>query len=161
MPIDPGPPTVIRTPADFFRCVLQPDYEAFSSAPTDLRLALHVASSLFHLRDWVAAARGLKTANLQSDLENRCKSFGVIRDVANASKHLVLDKKPSTRVRGAGDVQLNEIGPSGYGAGPGGYNSPYSAYGPVIAIVVVPEGVLFARAASEVHEMWTKYLADP
>jgi hypothetical protein len=153
-----GDATGIETPAEFFRQVLEPDYQAFLDAPTDLRLAFHAAASLFHLRDWVAAAKGLDKGSLQLDLEARCKSFGVIRDVANAGKHLMLTN-PSTNVRGVGDVRLNEIGPSGYDVGPGGYDTPFLAYGPVMAIVVAPDGVLFARVASAVRDMWIKYLA--
>jgi hypothetical protein len=156
---DRNRPTVIKTPDEFFKWIVQPDYEAFSAASTDLRLALHLAASLFHLRDWVAAAKGLNPGDLQTDLQSRCKSFGVIRDVANASKHLVLLKKPSTKVSGIGDVQLTEIGPSGYDVGPGGYGTPFGAWGPVMAIVVVPEGVLFASVAFQVREMWIKHLA--
>jgi hypothetical protein len=152
-------PAAIETPAEFFRRILEPDYRAFLAAPTDLRLAFHAASSLFHLRDWVAAAKGLKGAALQADLEARCDSFGVIRDVANAGKHLLLDKYPSTNMRQAGEARLQDIATGGYGAGPGGYGHAM-AYGSVPAIVIAPDGVIFGRAASEVHKMWTEYLDD-
>jgi hypothetical protein len=92
-------------------CVMAdgPDYAAFMQAQTDLRLAFHAAASLFHLRDWAASAQSIIPGKLQSDLEVRCEYFGLIRDVANAGKHLNL-MNPSTPVSQAGDLQSGEIG---------------------------------------------------
>jgi hypothetical protein len=118
--MDENPQTTIRTPNDFRVHIMEPDYAAFERAPTDLRIAFHAAASLFHLRDWIAFAQCVSPAQLQSELENRCDLFGVIRDVANASKHLRL-KRHSTSVLDAGDIRVQEIGVTGYGVGPGGY----------------------------------------
>lgn len=156
--MDENPQTTIRTPNDFRVHIMEPDYAAFERAPTDLRIAFHAAASLFHLRDWIAFAQCVSPAQLQSELENRCDLFGVIRDVANASKHLRL-KRHSTSVLDAGDIRVQEIGVTGYGVGPGGYGQA-SAYGPVPAIIIVPEGLLFADAARKVRQMWAQFFEE-
>jgi hypothetical protein len=55
-----------------------------------------------------------------------------------------------------GDVQLRAIGVAGYGDGASGYGQA-GAYGLVPAIVVDPDGQLFAQAAREVHQMWAQF----
>jgi hypothetical protein len=149
----------ITTPSEFRNQIMEPDYAAFERAPTDLRLAFHTAASLLHLRDWVAHAQSIHPGQLQTDLEKRCKYFGLIRDVANAGKHLVLTQKPSTSMTNAGDVQLRKIGVTGYNFGPGGYGHA-SAIGLVPVIIVAPEGVLFADAADKVHQMWAQLFKE-
>jgi hypothetical protein len=74
----------ITNPSEFRLQIMEPDYAAFAHEPTDLRLAFHAASSLFHLRDWVAHTCGQTKNQLQSDLEGLCKSFGLITDIANS-----------------------------------------------------------------------------
>jgi hypothetical protein len=146
-------PNSVQTSVDFFRQVLEPDYRECIAAPADLRKAFHAAASLFHLRDWIAATESPNPTKeelkkLQSDLQAklvaRCEFFAIIRDVANASKHLKLIMKPST------SVAYNVAG---------GYNVA-GAYGPVLAVVIIPEGVVFAEAAAKVYEMWKEVFRE-
>jgi hypothetical protein len=148
-------PSYIQTPIEYFKQILDEDYRDFIEAPPDLRRAFHLAASLFHLRDWVAKAEPLTKKQL-SKLYRR-RSFRIIRDVANASKHLELNE-PSTSVRGAGDIHLRDIGTAGYGIA-GAYGCA-GAYGPVLAIVVMPEGIAFAKAATEAYEMWKEFFRE-
>jgi hypothetical protein len=106
------------------------------------------------LRDWVAKTEARSSKELQTELEGRCEFFGIIRDVANSTKHLTL-RDPSTSVAGARDIHLREIGTAGYGLA-GGYNRAGS-YGPVLAIVIMPDGVAFAEAAAKVYGMWKEF----
>jgi hypothetical protein len=115
------------------------------------------AASLFHLRDWIAKTESLQPRELQAELEDRCKFFAIIRDVANASKHLDL-RSPSTDVTGAADLHSREIGTAGYGVA-GGYNQG-GAYGPVLAVVVIPEQVVLAEAAAKVYDMWKEFFKE-
>jgi hypothetical protein len=43
----------LRTPADFWREIVVPDFEEYRANLDDLRHALHTAISLFHVHDWV------------------------------------------------------------------------------------------------------------
>ena len=84
--------------------VVDQDYADYKQDPTSLRLAYHLAVSLFHLRDWTFAEHSgaanwpyaTTIGNYQRDLENLCGDFGYMRDLANAVKHKELDasKKP-------------------------------------------------------------------
>jgi hypothetical protein len=62
---------------------------------------------------WVARGQSRGVYHLQKELKARCEYFGLIRDVANASKHLQLDDRRSTTMNDAGDVQLRAIGVAG------------------------------------------------
>jgi hypothetical protein len=42
-----------KVAADFWSGMVEPDYQAQASDPSDLRAALHSAISLFHMSDWV------------------------------------------------------------------------------------------------------------
>jgi hypothetical protein len=160
-------PSSVQTAVDFFKQILEPDYRECIAAPADLRKAFHAAASLFHLRDWVAATGSpnptkgeLKKlqSDLQAKLEGRCGLFAIIRDVANASKHLKLTINPSTSVTGAADIRSQEIATAAYGH-LGGYGVT-GAYGPVLAVVITPEGVVFAQAAAKVYEMWKEVFRE-
>ena len=142
----------IRTPSEFRNQIMEPDYEAFMQAPSDLRLAFHAATSLFHLCDWVACAQSIPRFHLQRELEARCEYFGLISDVANAGKHLKLTISSGSMAE-AGEGQLDKFGVFGYGISRGGYGHA-GAYGLVPVIIVAPEGVPFASAARKVHQMW-------
>jgi hypothetical protein len=153
-------PNSVQTSVDFFRQVLEPDYRECIAAPADLRKAFHAAASLFHLRDWIAATESPNPTkeDLQAKLVARCEFFAIIRDVANASKHLKLIMKPSTSVTGAADIRSQEIATAAYNVA-GGYNVA-GAYGPVLAVVIIPEGVVFAEAAAKVYEMWKEVFRE-
>ena len=90
--------------------VVDQDYADYKQDPTSLRLAYHLAVSLFHLRDWTFAEHSgaenwpysTTIGDYQRDLENLCGDFGYMRDLANAVKHKELDasKKLSTQMVG-------------------------------------------------------------
>ena len=64
--------------------VVDQDYADYKRDPTSLRLAYHLAVSLFHLRDWTFAEHSgpanwpyaTTIGNYQRDLENLCGDFG-------------------------------------------------------------------------------------
>ncbi|MGC2077335.1 MAG: cyclic nucleotide-binding domain-containing protein, partial [Xanthobacteraceae bacterium] len=64
--------------------VVDRDYADYKQDPTSLRLAYHLAVSLFHLRDWTFAEHSgaanwpyaTTIGNYQRDLENLCGDFG-------------------------------------------------------------------------------------
>jgi hypothetical protein len=85
----------IERAIDFLNQMVIPDYQEFLASSTDVRRAFHLACSLFHLRDWVywdfKNSKGWTAeVQVQQHLENICQDFRLIRDIANASKHLKL-----------------------------------------------------------------------
>jgi CRP/FNR family transcriptional regulator, cyclic AMP receptor protein len=87
--------------------VVDQDYADYKQDPTSLRLAYHLAVSLFHLRDWTFAEHSgavnwpyaATIGDYQRDLESLCGDFRYMRDIANAGEHKELDasKKPALR----------------------------------------------------------------
>jgi hypothetical protein len=87
------------TAEDFFQYMLPPDYEDYQRDQSNLRRALHLANSLFHMADGVFhthEARIRVSFNVQDEkafanaLELIDADFGRIRGIANAAKHLKL-----------------------------------------------------------------------
>src|SRR5277367_2051040 len=112
----------IETPRDFYSHVVGVDLMEFRNKPDDLRLAYHACVSLLSLRDWiyvnyvnavwvwngVTQPPFVYKTDLQSSLEALCDDFRLITDVANASKHLTLDKKRRrTQAEGVANVHVH------------------------------------------------------
>src|SRR2546423_436049 len=125
----------LTTPREFLKDVVDVDVADFARpSQAELRLAFHACTSLLSLRDWVAEAHEGKRWTWRStnkapiskktlivELIRIEGDFGVISDIANASKHMVL--KPSRRqtdLYGASDVGLQVVMSSAYGGAPYG-----------------------------------------
>lgn len=132
--------TQFKTAADFWSGMVEPDYQAYTAAPGDLRLALHLANALFHMADWVfhsyeanVKAKFTFTNSLgqtlpvsdvgtfANALEVGNDDFARIRGIANAGKHLKLSNiRPVTNAPShAANTQSQELGfgEGGFGIG--------------------------------------------
>lgn len=97
-----------------FKKFVDLDYADYITNAEDLRKALHLALGLFHLRDWTFSeyegniSFPFKSVgkDYQQYLEGQCSKFGVIRDIANATKHYTLDKNPSTKMVSLANVEV-------------------------------------------------------
>jgi hypothetical protein len=151
--------------------MVEPDYRDFVAEPADLRRALHAATSLFHLADWVfktheAAVRSAFTftdgggvvrqvydpGTFANGLEQLNPDFGRVRGIANAAKHLKIgDVRP---VANAPSHAANTaVQTTGYGAGAFG-GGPFGG-GPRV-MLAGPNGndMEFSVIAESVHRMW-------
>lgn len=80
--------------------VVIPDSHELHQNPADYRRAFHALTSAFQLRDWVFREfRGTPViwgandlGDFQKELEARCPQFQILRDGANACKHLEVDR---------------------------------------------------------------------
>lgn len=152
---------------DFWTKIAQPDYSDFHASPSDLRKASHVSVSLFHVSDWVwgdykrEPQRIFGTATL-SDLRkyivaNQCGDFGLIRDIADGSRHFRLDQPTATTrtVYSATDVTVHSTG-----FGEGRYGEGTFGGAPQI-VVNVGSGVRhFSAIAKNVYEMWERLFRE-
>jgi hypothetical protein len=104
--------------SDFFS-----DYALFYVAewrnePTNLRRALTSVLYLSHTADWYLHEHAApKIGDLYNELEGHCPDFGILVDVANATKHLKLDRPNPRRdayvtSAGAVDVATYRIAPA-------------------------------------------------
>jgi hypothetical protein len=81
--------------ADFLVLVVKPTAEEFLRDTGDLRRGFLAAIVLYHLADyWDQENNPTETSlsNLRQALIKKCPDFGVIRDIADASKHAELTR---------------------------------------------------------------------
>lgn len=99
----------------FFRNVITYNFDSYIENPESLPAAFNVAISLHSMHDWVWSEHqhGLVEV-LKKDISSKrdfcacvadaCVSFKYIRDVANASKHVLLSS-PSTSLRSVREIE--------------------------------------------------------
>jgi CRP/FNR family transcriptional regulator, cyclic AMP receptor protein len=142
--------------------VADQDYADYKQNPTSLRLAYHLAVSLFHLRDWTFAEHSgaadwpyaTTIGNYQRDLENLCGDFGYMRDLANAVKHKELDasKSPSTQMVGLANTEVSMAAFQ-----PGAFQgNAFQTRTGIVSETAPAEHVDFEKAADAVMSMWNK-----
>ena len=159
------------TSAEFWSEMVAPDFDEYLANTGDLRVALHLAISLFHMADWVYHSHETavkasftfmdKNNNVQtitcSDnfanaLEQLCEDFGRIRGIANSAKHLKLRQSSVRSVQNAPSHAANTyVETTGYGVG--GYG--VGGYGGTPHVIL--EGAIdmeFSQIAQAVFDMW-------
>lgn len=157
-------PRARTTAHDFFDTHAVPNHEEWLAKPVDIRLGMNAVVSLYHMADhfWHAyasldSARVFATATpaqLRSELARQHPQFALLRDVAEAHKHMKLDR--STRVvTGSSQIAVGATGwgQGGYGTGP---------YGGGLSIVVeLDDGTKqhLTDLAREVRQLWASMLA--
>ena len=151
--------TKVQTAGDF-KEIVDEDYLAFKSDPTNLRLAYHLALGLFHLRDWTFWQHGGDPScpfssgggDYQNFLEQQCSDFGYMRDLANAVKHHDLDprKKPSTQMVGLANTEVSSAAFQ-----PGVFQADaFQTRTMIISQTAPNQWVDFEKAADAVMQMW-------
>ena len=132
--------------------VVDQDYADYKQDPTSLRLAYHLAVSLFHLRDWTFAEHsGAANWPYATTIGN------YQRDLANAVKHKELDasKRPSTQMVGLANTEVSMAAFQ-----PGAFQGNAFQTRTVIVSETAPaKHVDFEKAADAVMSMWNKLFA--
>jgi hypothetical protein len=154
--------------------MVEPDFAECLRNPADLRAAFHVASSLFHMHDWVwqthkAAVQAAFAIRANRDKEGgaafaralgkQCPDFARIQGIANAAKHLKLEKLPFH----AADTSVKVMpAAGGYGVGAIGYGVSGNYGGGPRVVVAGPNGtdMAFSHIARTVYDMWTMLQAN-
>lgn len=121
-----------RTPAhEFLDTHVLPNHDAWIEHPTDMRLAMNAVLSLYHMADhfWHVFRKTdpnrtfhTPTAGaFRGELAKRDHKFAVLRDVAEAHKHMRLDR-PERRITYAKQTSTSPtgFGEAGFGTGPYG-----------------------------------------
>ena len=115
----------LTRPQEFWRDHVLPNCEEYRKHPGSMRHAMNAALSAFHMADWVWTTYHdtdpQKVAGTRHKLDycrhlanNGCPDFLVLKDIAEAHKHLVLDRStPYVRaVTSAGATGLGSNAPS-------------------------------------------------
>jgi hypothetical protein len=167
LPTQPSPAskTRVSNSAEFKTQVVDQDYAEYKRDPTNLRLAYHLAVSLFHLRDWTFAEHsgtakwpyGPTVGHYQQALEGNYNDFGYMRDLANAVKHKELDqsKRPSTQMVGLANTEVSMASFQ-----PGAFQSnAFQTRTYIVSETAPAQHVDFEKAADAVMDMWNKLFA--
>lgn len=126
-------PERISTTAEFFENVVKLDVQDFRENPTSIRRAVHACTSLLSLRDWlrnkkeqqahtklgdrqhatwVTPSETTSFVSYQPKLNAINEHIGIVTDLANASKHMVLDpdRPQNTSLYGQANTALQTSG---------------------------------------------------
>ena len=109
-------------PRDFHKTVVLPDFRDFQANDTDIRAAYHAVTSTDALaaqiywwckQNNVGAISGIDDdSHYRGELAKHDSDFGLLRDIANAQKHvfLVKPKKRKPQISGADGVSVRQLG---------------------------------------------------
>lgn len=148
---------------EYFEIHVIPNLDAWMTQPTDIRLAMNAVVALYHMADhfWHAysisdPSRVFSTANsslFRSKLAGQDNHYMVLRDVAEAHKHMELDRP--LRVL----TQANQTTVGATGLGEGGFGTGPFGGGPSI-VVELDDGSKhhLSYLAKKVKELWLSKL---
>ena len=148
---------------DYFQLHVIPNLNSWRVQPTDIRLAMNAVVALYHMADhfWHAYAMSdssrvfgtTSSALFRSDLAKQDGHFKVLRDVAEAHKHMKLDRSPRVLTQ-ANQTTVGEtgFGEGGFGTGPFG--------GGLSIVVELDDGSKhhLSYLAEQVTELWNSKL---
>ncbi len=148
----------------FFETHVEPNLAAWSAQPTDIRLAMNAVVSLYHMADhfWhayesVDPARVFGTASASQfriELAKQYPNFAVVRDVAEAHKHMALDR----RARVLTESKQTTVGATGFGEA--GFGTGPFGGGPSILVKLNDNSKHhLSYLAKEVKALWITVLA--
>jgi hypothetical protein len=114
----------------FFDIHVVPNYNAWLTEPTDLRLAMNAVVSLYHMADhfWNSFYKTndrvystKKSGDFRAKLAELSDDYALLRDVAEAHKHMQLHR-PERIVTSSTQTVVGSTGygEAGYGTGPFG-----------------------------------------
>lgn len=85
------------TAAEYLTTICQPNVVEFRNQPTSILRAWNALVSLRHVADYIANDRGATLKAVYDELEAECPAYGRLRDIADASKHFVMDQRHRRR----------------------------------------------------------------
>jgi hypothetical protein len=164
----------IETPREFFDHVVEVDVSEFLTNPLDLRAAYHACNSLLNLRDWVLTMHKTRpwssggaakqpfagTGQLQQALEALDQRFAIVTDIANASKHMVLDPARSrTKLGGNANTEVQQVHGGALGSGPIGA-APIGGTSSRIVVKIDDQFHDVRDCVTAVHAIWCNLLTE-
>lgn len=168
----------IDTYADFWREIVTEDHTAFKAQIDDIRLAFHLAISLFHMADWIyinnkayidlnftfrdrngAAQPVSDQKSFANALRDMNPNFELIRGIANAAKHLQLHNPTTHHSHAPSHAANTAVHSTGWGVG--GYGvGPYGGAPRVMLEGPSNNHLEFLDIAEDVFKMWQQLAAS-
>lgn len=116
---------------EFFELHVMPNFRDWQGQSADLRLAMNAVMAIYHMSDHYfhsfsasESSRVFATSSpgrFRAAMAKRDSCFAIIRDVAEAHKHMMLNRAPRV-VTSSNQTQVGSTGygEAGYGTGPYG-----------------------------------------
>jgi hypothetical protein len=99
-------------PSEYFRDLVEPTIAEFEKEPESVRRAYAACVFTYHFADAAAVHSGRKSHQIADELTGMTPAFGLVRDIANLTKHLVLDpKRPGNKGRPLPRMPDTHVGP--------------------------------------------------
>jgi hypothetical protein len=153
-------------PRDFFEDHVRPDFEAWKSEKSNQRLAKHLASNLNNMaaRTWsywkILNPKNINHTSSEGKyrdfiIANICDDFALIRDIADAHKHVEIDRG-SRRITRSNQTNNDSIKWDEGRWDETRWDSPEEL------IITLDDGSkrTFEAVATRVMQMWDKLLQD-
>lgn len=152
---------------DFFLNVLVPNYNSFFLYPSTFASVVNLGNSLYHFHEWIydtyRAKLDIKYAQVFSSsgnfwafIETQSSSFGYIRDMTNASKHVTIGKRPAST--GMTHFANTHITVKGFGVG--GYGLGKYGGAPDVTFDDGGRRISFDQCAKDLFNFWKSALED-
>lgn len=148
----------------FFESHVRSNFEEWNKSPLDERLAKNAVADMNNMaarvyRHWEAhdlakVYGATNEGNYRNELCTReCADFGIIRDVADAHKHFILDRRTRKLTRS------DQTGPGNIGYGQGRYGEGVYGGGPQL-VITLDDGTTRPLAAvmRNAMQMWEQLL---
>lgn len=159
--------TQLNSAEDYFLKVLKPNNDAFFNHPSTFASALNFATSLYHFHEWLhdqhhAALEARfgqplpKPWNLWAEVEKAGQNFGYIRDLTNASKHVVIGQSGPKSSTGMSHIANTHIVSTGFGMG--GFGQGRYGGGPNVVFDDGGAQISFDQCASALFAYWKQLL---
>ncbi|ULO24176.1 hypothetical protein [Methylocystis sp. SB2] len=84
------------TPREYLDTICRPSFEEFRAEPASIRRAWISAAALYHFADCLEKSRNEGMPIIRERLSVAFPRFQALADIANAGKHLELDRGPRT-----------------------------------------------------------------
>lgn len=147
----------ITSANEYFDNVVSPDFRDYVNDLGSLRKAFQCAGSLFHMHDWVYREFFAEIPDCKDEkafskkLAEQCSSFAIVRDIANASKHMILNSEKMRKVRSVSALSIGWV--------EGGFIGPFD--GSLRVLVQTDSGYeVFGELAHDVLSMWLDMLRE-
>ena len=79
-------------PSEYLEKICRPLFDEFEREPATMHRAWAAIVALAHFADYLARSRNIRICDARKEVSSSFPNFDLITDIANASKHVVLDR---------------------------------------------------------------------
>lgn len=159
--------TQLNSAEDYFLEVLKPNRDRFFQGPSTFVAALNLATSLYHFHEWLWAfhrpdvqkhlGKSIQSSGgLWNIVEQSNPYFGYIRDLTNASKHVMIGQGQHKTSTGMTHIANTHIITTAFGVG--GFGQGSFGGGPNVVFDDGGAKISFDTCAGDLYLFWKNLL---